>query len=293
MPALLKVLSVVLPVFFIIGLGYVFAIFKRISLAPVIEILLYLTVPALVIATLTHKKILPGELAITSLSATGVVLGCGLISFIYLSIIKRRELRGFYLPTMFMNSGNLSFPIALLAFGMDGLAVAVLYYIAVSILVYSLGIYIAKEKEGVSEIFKLPLIYSSVIGIAINLLGIKLPTQVLTTLEMLGAPTIPLMQVSLGYHLYHTKLSDINISLAGSLIRILGGLIIAYAIVTAFGIDGLTKKIILLSSCMPSAVISFIMSRRYDVQSDLVASTVAMSTIISIVTIPALLMWIM
>lgn len=290
---ILKVLSVVFPVFCIIGLGYAFAHFKKISLEPIIEILLYLTIPALVISSLSRKKIVTEDLAMVSMAAFLVVLGTGIIAFIYLSVIKRRDLRGFYLPTMFMNSGNMSFPLALLAFGQDGLTVAILYYIAISLLVYSLGIYIAKGRGGFSEIFKLPLIYASVTGITLNLANITLPGPLVTTFDMLGAATIPIMQVSLGYRLHSAKLVHPGISIAGSLIRIFGGVTIAYFIVSFFGIGGLNGKIIILSSAMPAAVINFVVSHKYKLDSDLVASTVAMSTFISIFTTPIVLMWIM
>lgn len=291
--ALLKVLSVVFPVFCIIGLGYLFARFKKISLEPIIEILLYLTIPALVISSLSRKKLIFDDLATVSFAALIVVLGTGAIAFVYLTIIKRRDLRGFYLPTMFMNSGNMSFPLALLAFGQEGLTVAILYYIAISLLVYSLGIYIAKGRGGFSEMFKLPLIYASIIGLALNFGNIEIPAPLLTTFDMLGAATIPIMQVSLGYRLHSAKLQYPGMSVAGSVIRIGGGLAIGWLVVTALGIEGLNGKIILLSSGMPSAVINFVVSHRYNVHSDLVASTVAMSTIISIFTTPLLLIWIM
>lgn len=291
--ALIKVLSVVFPVFCIIGLGYLFARFKKISLEPIIEILLYLTIPALVISSLSRKKLIFDDLATVSFAALIVVLGTGAIAFVYLTIIKRRDLRGFYLPTMFMNSGNMSFPLALLAFGQEGLTVAILYYIAISLLVYSLGIYIAKGRGGFSEMFKLPLIYASIIGLALNFGSIEIPGPLLTTFEMLGAATIPIMQVSLGYRLHSAKLQYPGMSVAGSIIRIGGGVAIGWLVVTALGIEGLNGKIILLSSGMPSAVINFVVSHRYNVHSDLVASTVAMSTIISIFTTPLLLIWIM
>jgi len=291
--AIIKVLSVVFPVFCIIGLGYVFARFRKISLEPIIDILLYLTIPALVISSLSHKKLVLDDLAIVALSAAIVVVGTGVMAYIYLRLIKRQDLRGFYLPVMFMNSGNMSFPLALLAFGPEGLTVAILYYIAISLLVYSLGIYVAKGRGGMSEMFKLPLIYAAVIAVALNLSEVKLPEPLITTFDMLGAATIPIMQVSLGYRLYSARLAFPAISLAGTAIRIGGGIAIAWGVVTLFGIEGLNAKVILLSSGMPAAVINFVVSHRYKVDSDLVASTVALSTFVSIFTTPLLLLWIM
>ncbi|HBR17610.1 MAG: hypothetical protein A3G39_00040 [Deltaproteobacteria bacterium RIFCSPLOWO2_12_FULL_43_16] len=286
---ILKVISIVFPVFSIIGLGFAFARFKKISLEPVIEILLYLTIPSLVISSLTKKHLVMGELTIVSLAACGVVLGTGVISFLYLRIINRKELRGFYLPTMFMNSGNMAFPLALLAFGEEGLAIAIIYYVAISILVYSLGIYIAKGQGGFSEVFKLPLIYASIIGITLNLTDTALPKPVLSIVEILGNATIPLMLISLGYRLHSTHLTSFGISISGAVIRIAGGALIAYWLTVIFAIDGLNQKIIILSSSMPSAVINFIVSYRYRLHSELVASIISISTVLSIITTPIIL----
>ena len=140
---------------------------------------------------------------------------------------------------------------------------------------------------------RLPLIYAAVIGISLNLAEIPLPEPVITTFDMLGAATIPIMQVSLGYRLYSASLAFHGISLAGTAIRIGGGVAIAWGVVTLFGIEGLNQKVILLSSGMPAAVINFVVSHRYKVDSDLVASTVALSTFASIFTTPLLLLWIM
>ncbi len=286
---ILKVLSIVFPVFSIIGIGFIFARFKKISLEPIIEVLLYLTIPSLVISSLAKKPLVMAEVTAVSLAACGVVFGTGIISFLYLRLINRKELRGFYLPTMFMNSGNMAFPLALLAFGEEGLAIAIIYYVAISILVYSLGIYIAKGQGGFSEIFKLPLIYASIAGITLNLTDTTLPKSILSTVEILGNATIPLMLVSLGYRLHSIHLTSLDISIAGALIRIAGGASIAYLITVTFGIDGLNQKIIVLSSSMPSAVINFIVSYRYKLQSELVASIISVSTVLSLITTPVVL----
>ncbi len=293
MPVLIQTLGVVLPVFSIIGIGYLFASFKKISLDPLIDILLYLTIPALVISALLKKPLDPTDLYTVALSAGAVVLGTGVISWFYLGAIGRRDLKGFYLPTMFMNSGNMAFPLALLAFGSDGLTVAILYYILIGVMVYSLGIYIAKGKGGIKEIFKLPLIYAAAIAITLNLAHVEVPTPIFSIFDMLGAATIPLMQISLGYRLYSVKLTNPVVSVASSVIRIAGGLAIAYGVTTLLGIDGVNQKVIILSSAMPSAVINFVISHRYNMQSDLVASIIATSTLISIATTPIIIMFIL
>ena len=293
MPLFTQVLSIVFPVFSIIAIGYLFARFKKIDLEPIIDILLYLTIPALVVSSLSHKAILLTDLVSISMAACAVILGVGAISRVYLKISGQTGSGSFYLPVMFMNAGNIPFPLALLAFGVDGLQAAVLYYIAASLLVYTLGIYMAKGSGGLGEVFRLPLVYSAAIGIGLNLAGVDLSGPLLTTLDMLGAATIPLMQLSLGYYLYRTRITSLALTLSGSCIRIFGGLIVAYLAVEALGLEGVTRNVVLISSAMPSAVITFVMSYKYDLNSDLVASIVATSTLMSIVTIPLMLIWLL
>lgn len=293
MPLLLATLEVAFPVFAIIAIGYGFAHLKKIDLGPVVDLLLYITIPALVISSLSKKTINPELLLTVAISATAVVLATGLIAFIYLWAIGRREFRGFYLPTIFMNTGNMGLPLALLAFGQSGLTVAILYYVTVSILVYTLGIYIGRGRGGFHEILKLPLIYATVAGIILNAGHVAIPTPIFTVFDMLGAATIPLMQLSLGYRLYSTSLSRPLMALSSSVIRIGGGFLAALIITRLFNIGGLTGKVIILSSCMPSAVITFIISRRYNLNTDFVSSAVALSTLLSLLTVPALLFWLM
>ncbi|MFQ5586414.1 MAG: AEC family transporter, partial [Thermodesulfobacteriota bacterium] len=186
-------------------------------------------------------------------------------------------------------SGNMAFPLSLLAFGEGGLTVAVVDYVAISILVDTIGIDIAAGGGGWSEIVKLPLLYAAAIGIGINVTGTAVPSYLVSTVDLLGSATIPLMLVSLGYRLRSIRLKMLWMPFWGSLIRIAGGGIVAYGFVTILSIGGLHRNIIILSSTMPSAVINFIMSYRYKTDADLVASIIALSTLMSIVTTPIVL----
>ncbi len=293
MPLLLATLEVAFPVFAIIAIGYGFARLKKIDLGPIVDLLLYITIPALVISSLTRKTINTELLLTVALSAAAVVLVTGVIAFIYLYATGKSEFRGFYLPTMFMNTGNMGLPLALLAFGQSGLTVAILYYVTVSILVYTVGIYIGRGSGGFREILRLPLIYATVAGIALNAGHVSIPTPIFTVLDMLGAATIPLMQLSLGYRLHSTSLSRPMMALSSSVIRLGIGFLAGLAIVTIFNINGVTGKVIILSSSMPAAVINFIISKRYNLDEDFVSSAVALSTLLSLITIPVLLLWLM
>ncbi len=232
-------------------------------------------------------------MATVALSACGVVAATGAVAFVYLRLSGRAGLRGFYLPTMFMNTGNMGLPLALLAFGQEGLTVAVLYYVTMTIVVYTAGIYIASGRGGFREVLSLPLIYASVLALGLNAGRVEIPAPILTTVDMLGAATIPLMQLSLGYRLYSTRITSPGATIASSVIRIGGGFVAALLITRAFHIGGVTAKVIILASSMPSAVINFIISQRYNLDTDFVSSSVALSTLLSAVFVPLILIWLM
>ena len=59
----LKPLSPVIPVFILIVIGFFFARYKKISLEPITEIVVYLGAPCLVFTSCRRKKILDNTLA--------------------------------------------------------------------------------------------------------------------------------------------------------------------------------------------------------------------------------------
>ncbi|MFQ5900555.1 MAG: AEC family transporter [Thermodesulfobacteriota bacterium] len=288
----LEAIYIVFPVFAIIGSGLIFARYKRIDLGSIVEILLFLAIPAFIISSLLKKNIETQDILVVSLSAFGVVVGVGLMSHLYLLLTGRRELKGFYMPTMFMNSGNMAFPLMFFAFGEDAYPFAIVYFVTVGILVYTLGIYIAKGEGGWKEIFRLPLLFAALIGIFLNLSNIAVPAPIFNAIDLFGDAAIPLMLFSLGYRLYSVKISSYGIAATGAIIRIVGGVLIAFIVVFLTGASGLTQKVIILSSSMPSAVINFVITEKYNLQSDLVASIIFLSTLLSIFTIPAILSWV-
>ena len=68
-----------------------------------------------------------------------------------------------------------------------------------------------------------------------------------------------------------------------------GGAICAALFIALFGVSGVERKGLLLASIMPAAVINVIFAQRYSTDPSLVASAIVLGTLISLVTIPAML----
>ena len=201
---LFKPLSPVIPVFLLIATGFIFARWKKISLASVTDIIVYLCAPCLVFAALVRKPLDATDISVLLSGAVGVLAGTGLWVWLYSLSFGLRS-RGFTLPVLFMNAGNMGIPLAFFAFGEAGLQRATLMFVIISVFQYSFGIYLLGGSQGWKEIFRLPLIYATFLGLAFNLGKVQVAPLIFEPVSMLGHSTIPLMLVSLGYRLHDVR----------------------------------------------------------------------------------------
>jgi malate permease and related proteins len=282
---LIKPLSPVVPVFLLVAVGFMFARWKKISLTSVSEIIVYLGTPSLVFSSLASKPLHAGDIAILSAGILIIFAGVGLLIRLYFFIFGFTS-RGFALPTLFMNAGNMGIPLALFAFGQEGIQRATLMFVILTFLQYSLGIYILTGRGNWTEIFRLPLIYAAIAGLIVNLAQVTIPELLLQPVIMLGQATIPIMLISLGYRLYQVESLQLGHALGGALLRMLGGFAAASIAVNLIGAEGVNRQVLLLYGALPAAVVNFILTEKYHQDPGLAASIVVLSTFISVLTIP-------
>jgi predicted permease len=280
-----KPLAPVIPVFLLIATGFVFAHWKKINLTSVTEIIVYLGTPSLVFSSLAGKPLFANDIAVLSAGILLIFAIVGLFVRFYF-FISGFSSRGFALPTLFMNAGNMGIPLALFAFGQAGLQRATLMFVIITFLQYSLGIYILNGRSNWTEIFRLPLIYAALAGLSVNLAQISLPEVLLRPIIMLGQATIPIMLISLGYRLHEVESLQWGHALGGALARIGGGFAAANLAVHLIGAEGVNRQVLLLYGALPAAVVNFVLTEKYRQDPALAASIVVISTFISIFTIP-------
>jgi len=282
-------LAPVLRVFLLIATGFAFAHWKKINLSSVTEIIVYLGTPSLVFTSLVSRPLYAADLIILAAGIGAIYAGVGLLVQLYFRVFRFHS-RGFALPTLFMNAGNMGIPLALFAFGEAGLQRATLLFVICTFLQYSLGIYILQGRGNWIEIFRLPLIYAALAGLSFSLMGVKLPEILLQPLTMLGQATIPIMLVSLGYRLHEVESLEWGHALGGALVRVVGGFGAASLAVYLLGAQGVNRQVLLLYGALPAAVINFILTEKYRQDPALAASIVVLSTALSLISIP-LVFW--
>ncbi len=192
-------------------------------------------------------------------------------------------------PILFANTGNMGLPLVLFAFGETGFNVAILYMVSTTVIHYTLGIYILSYDESPFEVLKLPLVYSAVAGVLLSVSGWELPVAVFRSLDLLGEASIPAMIFALGYKLSEVSIKDVGKSFMAGGMRILFGVILGVLSVRLLHLEGVEASVVILLAAMPPAVFNFVLADRYNQDSETVASIILAGTLISAVTTPVII----
>lgn len=204
--------------------------------------------------------------------------------------LARLDLRT-WLPTqMFPNTGNMGLPLCLLAFGEEGLALGMTFFMISTAFNLTLGMMITSGRLSFVELMKSPTFLAVIITLLFLFTGAKPWNWVLNTTALLGDFTIPLMLIAMGVSLARFQINSVMRSLMLSLLRLGTGFSVGYAVATLLGLEGVARGVTILQSAMPVAVFSYLFAVRYDRSPEEVAGTVVLSTMLSFLSLP-LLLW--
>ena len=288
-----ELFSVIAPVFLCAGIGYIWKRQDRPYDADLISALsVNIGTPCLTFYTLTSTNLDPNSFGEMSL-ATLVTL----VAFValYVPILKGAGLsqRAFLPALTFANVGNMGLPLSLLAFGENGLALAISYFAVNVVVMFSFGVAVAAGATTLRTLLRLPVIYAVGAAMVFLYTGTQPPQWIASTTLILGGLTIPLMLITLGVSLAGLGIKSLPRSFSLSVLRLAGGFIIGWATAEAFGMDGAAKGVLILQCTMPVAVFNYLFALQYGNQPEEVAGTVVISTALSFLTLPLLLLFVM
>jgi malate permease and related proteins len=283
------VFSSVVPVLITILLGFLWVRYGRVLDSKVLTpIVVDVGTPCLIVSTLLKAAIAPEAFATVALAtcvAIGAFAAIGALVLRFLGLRLRT-----YLPSIaFPNAGNLGLPIALYAFGPEGLGYAIVFFAISSIGNHSIGQALAAGTVDWKTIARMPMLYAITIGLLASYLHIEPPTWFGNTLTLIGGPTIPVMLLMLGGTLAKLQIATVSRAIALSALRIGVGALIGVIVANLFGLPEPAKAVLILQCAMPVAVYCYLYAERWQCDPEEVASLVFLSTAASIVTIPVLL----
>jgi predicted permease len=203
---------------------------------------------------------------------------------------------GLILGTVFMNAGNYGTPIILFAYGETGFSYAVIFLALQSIIMNFFGIYYAaRGKSGIrlaiQSVLKMPLTYASVLAIWLNLFALRIPDNLFAAVDLVSQATIPVVMLILGMQLAELNLGKLDWDkiLYGVTVRMFLSPAIACILVILLPIDPLLQKVLIVATAMPTAVNTTMYALQFNAVPQLVSSITITTTLVSVITVSALL----
>jgi predicted permease len=178
-------------------------------------------------------------------------------------------------------------PLCLFAFGIKGLAIATAITSTILILHFSLGILLASRKFSIQPLIKCVPVYAILFSLFFVYYKIPAPKFLENATFLIGYSAIFLVLVSLGVALSKLKVFSFKETLIYSLIRVLVGPIIGFAFVKYLNLTGVEAGVMFIQASMPSAILTYLVAEMYSPKeiTDSIASTVALSTFLSLFTL--------
>ena len=283
----LKLIDVITPVFFVIGVGYYLG--KKnpeISTDFITTFAGNVGTPAMIFYTITTTGVTLGVFIEYFIYALIIIGGFSLVGILFLLLLKKdviSELPPLILP----NTGNMGIPICLFAYGTAGLGVASAIASVIILLHFTLGVLLAKKSFSFEILIKNMPIYGIIVSVIFLYFEWDVPGYLENTTFLLTYATIFLVLMSLGIALTRFKFSLKN-SIILSLCRVILGPVIAFIIIYNFDLSGFAAGVLLIQSAMPSAILNYLVGSMYSPKKivDSIASTIVVSTLMSFITIP-------
>ncbi len=288
-----EIATIVAPVLLVALVGFIWARSgAKFDTGMITSLVMLLGTPCLVVDTFVRVQ--PSPAAFAEMLAAGVSLFVG-YAVVALVVLKLAGLpiRDYQGALMFPNMGNMGLPLSLFAFGDQGLALAIVLFALSAIGNFTIGTSIAAGTMDPRALARMPIIYAVALSLVIIVTGFHLPEWFENALHLVAGIPVPLMLVALGVSLSRLKARSLPKALFLSLVRLIGGFGIGLLVCWIFDLQDPARGVVMLQSCMPTAVFNYLFAERYGRDAPGVAGVVLISTLLSFVTLPLLLWFIL
>ena len=288
-----EIFSIISPVFICALIGFFWMRLQQpFDTDFVSKIILYISTPCLIFATFMEVSVDKDAFLDLLLAAFITTMAFGVIAWPILKALEI-DLHAFLPSQMFPNCGNMGLPLCLLAFGNEGLALGLTYFTINAVLHFSIGQSISVGHISVKSFLRNPIFITVIITTFMVFNNLKAPAWIYNSTAILGGIAIPLMLIGLGVSLAQFKISSLKLSLSLSVFRLLMGFLVGIGISALLGLEGAARGVVILQCSMPIAVFSYLFASQNNRRPEEVAGTVVLSTILSFLTLPFLLLYIL
>lgn len=306
----LRIAEIILPVFGVIGLGYVAAstgLLKEKTAEGVSDYVYTIAIPLLIFRTLSEAKF-PDELPWAYWFAyfAGAFASWFLVQIVTAYLMKRRTRESivYGLSAAQSNIVLVGIPVVLTAFGEAG-AVPLFLLVAVNlpVMLTTASLLIEGSGAGLSKkaLLKLARVLATnlvligfVLGLLTNMIGLKPAGAVKGVIDLVAASAVPCALFAMGLSLRHYGvMGDFKVSALITAAKLILHPLIAFLIVRYWlNLPPVYAGVAIMFAAMPSGINAYLLAERYRTGVAASAGAVSLSTMLSIVTL-AFWMWVL
>lgn len=294
MTALWQVLSLFL--LMLAGLGAAkFRILDDRGLKGLNTLVLYFAQPAMIVHKLQQDVTgqLIAELAWVFVLTCATIAIAGVIAFRI--FVKEPAQRRSVLTNLAMvsNCGYMGYPVITAALGQDALIYAVVFVAAFNLMCWTLGAYFYGGAKAMQprKLLTNPSLIAIAAGLTLFLTGWRLPGFINNALDMLGSVTTPVAMFVIGARLISLRpahLTDVKLLTVCALRLVVFPAMILLLFLTP--LPEMVVKSVYVCTAMPCAALTAMQSEVFDCDKELASRGVALSTALSMATVPLMLL---
>jgi predicted permease len=264
-----------------------------------LQLVITIGLPALFLADVSR---IPLQMELIALPASSALI---IVFTLALSLLAGRALK---LPradqgvlticSMSINNSFL-FPFVIAVWGQAGFAHLALFDLGNALcagsLVYAIAAWYGGHGTGAGAVLRrvasFPPLWALIAALLINSAGIALPESLVSVLGTVGRVILLLVIVALGVLFDARLLGDVRV-LVTLLLRIGAGLALGLLCVWIFGLEGLTRSVVLLGSAAPIGFSAVVIANREHLNREVAASAASISVLLALAYVP-LALWLL
>jgi len=304
-----SILNTALPFFALIFCGYGAGRLKLLdetAAAGVNTFVFYFALPAFLFGLMSSSpigEVLNGAFIGAYVTASLAVFTLAALAGRRLFKIGRAEAAVLGLAAVLPNTGYMGIPLISAVLGREAAVPIVVGLTIDGILMIPLGIMIIESSKGraeglihtalttLSALTRNPLILSIFAGLAVSAAHLTPPVPLTNFLDLLGGTAGPCALFALGATLAGQRVSSgiAEVSYMTTFKLLIHPAAMYLATTYLFDVDPLWATVAILGASLPVAANVFIVAKQYDTYVDRASSAILVSTIVSVVTVSALL----
>jgi predicted permease len=266
------------------------------------DLVFYILLPAMVLDVIWQAPLDSSSLKISFIAVCGLVAGISLMWLVSRFLKTNKQQTGaLLLAATFPNATYLGLPVLDQVLGSASNSIVLQYdFFACTPILLSLGILIASRYGASSvavnplkELIKTPPLWAVMFAVLFNIFDIEQPEVVKSGLSILAGGVVPLMLIALGMSIrWHTlRVNMLPYILPPTIITLVLVPASVYLITQALGYSEELATASILLAAMPTMVFGIVICERYELDSEVYAAAVTLSTVCSLISLPIWFHW--